>query len=498
MFTNISQIEEWLKSNGINNFTLSSDLNVSVQGNVNLNDKLNGEKLPLKFDRIEGYFDISGNNLTTLEGCPNVVVKDFNCSSNKLTSLFDCPSVVGDFDCSNNELKSLSYGPKEVKGFYDCSNNNLTSIKSSPRTIDGDFKCNNNEISNLEGGPKNINGDFNCSNNKIERLFSGPIVVKGDYICHTNNLNDLEGLPDEISGSLLTDIKLNNINSKVNDTGEYNIYDGMKAISHVYKPKTSLTSDEDIINWLERYEIKNYVISDGLVDVNGEVKLQGRLQGLYKLPINFGLVKGDFDISGNELISIEGSPSKVTGSFLANNNEIANLKGSPKEVGGSFVVLNNNITSLKGSPTLVKGDYICSHNPLRTLEGVNQVHGHLFTGVYIPSLRCQKYNYKGITTYKYLGETIFKYLDEEYIVQSEEEKAFEAIKKNLEKAIKKLLNNNSLTKEMITDTLIKNLTKYQLDQLKTKVLWIKEPPTEDSNDVLSEDELGKIMFEKEI
>jgi len=160
--------------------------------------------------------------------------------------------------------------------------------------------------------------------------------------------------------------------------------------------------------------------------------------------------------------------------------------------------LHNNITSLQNSPTIVKDDYICSHNPLRTLEGVNSVQGYVFTGVYIPRLKCQKYNYKGNTTYKYPGDAVMKYLDEEYISLTDEEKAFESTKKNLEKVIKKMLNANTLTKEMITDNLIKNLTKYQLDQLKTKVLWIKNPPNEDNSDIISEDDIMKLAFEKEL
>ena len=163
-----------------------------------------------------------------------------------------------------------------------------------------------------------------------------------------------------------------------------------------------------------------------------------------------------------------------------------------------LLFLHNNITSLQNSPTVVKEDFICSHNPLRDLEGLNTVLGYVFTSVYVPKLKCQKYNYKGITTYKYPGDSVMKYLDQEYIALTDEEKTFEATKKNLEKAIKKMLNAGTLTKEMINDTLIKNLTKYQLDQLKTKVLWIKYPPTEENSDSLSEEDIMKLAFEKEL
>ena len=306
-------------------------------------------------------------------------------------------------------------------------------------------------------------------------------------------------MADEIGGDLLTDVKLNNLTARYDDEEKYWKYKGSKVISHIYKPMVALVSNEDIINWLQKYDIKNYtILSDSSVDVAGDVKLSGRLTNLFKLPINFNNVEGDFDISENELVSLEGSPKKVGGSFLAHKNELNSLKGGPKEIKGSFIILHNNITSLLNSPTMVKGDYICSHNPLRTLEGLGTVLGYVFTGVYIPRLKCQKYNYKGITTYKYPGDSVMKYLDEEYISLTDEEKAFEATKKNLEKVIKKMLNAGTLTKEMVTDTLIKNLTKYQLDQLKTKVLWIKNPPNEDNSDVISEDDIMKLAFEKEL
>ena len=174
---NLGEIEAWLKEHSINNYIISDDYQVSVQGNVNLNDKLKGQTLPIIFDRIEGYFDISNNNLTSLVGCPKVVSRDFNFSKNKLTSLFDCPIEVGEFDCSHNLLKNLSYGPKEVKGNYNCSFNELISIKASPRTVKGFFKCNDNKLVSLDGGPKNIDDDFDCSHNFIERLTGGPIIT---------------------------------------------------------------------------------------------------------------------------------------------------------------------------------------------------------------------------------------------------------------------------------------------------------------------------------
>ena len=49
---------------------------------------------------------------------------------------------------------------------------------------------------------------------------------------------------------------------------------------------------------------------------------------------------------------------------------------------------------------------------------------------------------------------------------TDEEKAFEETRKNLEKVISKMLVQGTLSREMINDTLINNLTKYHLDELK--------------------------------
>ena len=496
---NVSEIEAWFEEHSINNYMISVDLEITVQGNVNLHERLDGKKLPVKFKMVDGYFDISNNNLTTLEGCPRIVTKDFNCSKNKLNSLFDGPTEAGEFDCSHNTLKNLSYAPKEVKGSFNCSFNELTSIKGSPRTIKGHFNCSDNKLVSLKGGPKYIDTLFDCSHNFIERLIGGPVAVGHDYICNGNSLADLDSIADEIGWDLITDIRLNHVTNSYNEEEKSWRYKGSEVVAHIYKPIVALTNIDDINRWLRKNDVKSFtILPDNSVDVHGDMKLSDKLTNMVKLPLNFNVVEGDFDISNNELTSLEGSPKKVTGSFLAHKNELTSLKGGPKEVGGSFIVLHNNITSLQNAPTLVKEDFICSHNPLRDLDGLNTVLGYVFTGVYIPRLKCQKYNYKGVTTYKYPGDLVMKYLDQEYISLTDEEKTFEATKKNLEKVIKKMLNAGTLTKDMITDSLIKNLTKYQLDQLKTKVLWIKFPPTEENSDSLSEDDIMKLAFEQEI
>lgn len=495
----LEEIEQWLESNNINNFIITENFEVTVHGNVNLNNKLHGRTLPVKFKLVDGYFDISDNELKSLEGCPEVVTRDFNCSKNKLESLFEGPKEVGDFDCSLNNLKSLSYAPKEVRGYFNCSFNQITNLKGMPRTIKGYFNCSNNKISTLKNGPKNVDLYFDCSNNLLDKLVGGPNSVGRDYICNGNNLVDLDFVADEIGWDLITDVRLNHVEHAFNEDDNTFKYKGSEAISHIYKPIVALTNADDIRRWLHKNNIKDFtILKDNSVNVHQDVKLSDKLVNLIKLPLKFNEVDGDFDISDNELTSLEGCPSKVKGSFLAYKNEISSLKGCPKEVDGSFIVLQNNIGSLKFSPSIVKEDFICSHNPLRDLDGINKVLGYIFTGVFLPSIKNQKYVYNGVTTYKYAGELVTKYLDQKYVTLTEEEQVFENTRKNMEKAVSKMLSNGVLTAEKITDTLLNNLKKYHLDTLRDKVLKIKNPPKDKQNQQLTEEQIASSIFDMEL
>ena len=102
--------------------------------------------------------------------------------------------VNGDFDCSYNNLTSLEGGPKKVGGDFHCAFNNLSSLEGAPKEIGANFNCSYNNLSSLEFGPKEVNGDFNCSHNNLTSLVFGPEKVNGNFNCSYNNLTSLEGL----------------------------------------------------------------------------------------------------------------------------------------------------------------------------------------------------------------------------------------------------------------------------------------------------------------
>ena len=115
---------------GISGYTINSDGSIDVDGNVKLTYEGFG-RIPIKFNKVNGYFYCYGNQLTSLEGSPE--------------------SVRGSFDCSSNNLTSLEGSPKEVCGAFYCSSNNLTSLKGIPEYIRGSLICSRNPLKSFEG-----------------------------------------------------------------------------------------------------------------------------------------------------------------------------------------------------------------------------------------------------------------------------------------------------------------------------------------------------------
>lgn len=121
---------------------------------------------------------------------------------------------------------------------------------------------------------------------------------------------------------------------------------------------------------LKRYHIKitgNYEIrADGLLDVNGSIKVSSN--NLFKLPLKFNRVTGDFICKSNSLTSLRGSPKFVGGTFDCSDNKLISLKGGPDYVGASYFCQDNNLIDLKGSPIEVIGRFNCALNKLKTLQ----------------------------------------------------------------------------------------------------------------------------------
>jgi hypothetical protein len=144
-------IDEICEKYEIENYTINDDGTIDVNGNVDLDRKYLTE-LPLRFNKVTGYFDCTKNNLTTLKGSPIWVGGYFYCSENSLTNLEFSPEYVG-------------------RTFYCGVNKNLTSLIGSPKIVGGEFNCNSCDIKDPTGCPEKIGHLFSCSGNILEYIF---------------------------------------------------------------------------------------------------------------------------------------------------------------------------------------------------------------------------------------------------------------------------------------------------------------------------------------
>lgn len=194
----ISSPERFCEKYKIENYTIENGV-INVDGNVELSFK-KLESLPFKFGSVTGSFNISGNELTTLENCPDEVGGSYNISDNKVKSLEGCPDAInnGSFDCGYNLLETLVGGPRYVSSNYICKENHLKTLEGAPEIIPISFICNENLLKSLQFCPREVGGYFDCSENKIKSLVGGPNTKNG-YDCSHNELVNLEGVPRELN-----------------------------------------------------------------------------------------------------------------------------------------------------------------------------------------------------------------------------------------------------------------------------------------------------------
>ena len=135
----------------------------------------------------------------------------------------------------------------------------------------------------------------------------------------------------------------------------------------------------EIEKWLKEYDIEKYTINDDFtIDVDGNVNLFRK--NLKELPdyIQFGVVRGNFVYTDNNLISLRGCPREVGKSFYCDINKLTSLEGAPEKVGEKFDCNYNQLTSLEGAPEKVGTGFWCIHNNLTSLVGAPKEVGESF------------------------------------------------------------------------------------------------------------------------
>ena len=208
MYKTREEVEIWLVLMNVKNYVINDDLTVDVNSRVDLSFK-DLKDVPIKFNKIEGDFNCSDNNLTSLEGCPTVINGGFHCGFNNLTSLKGCPTVInGGFHCSNNYLTSLECCPKEVNGNFSCNNNNrLISFEFFPQEINGNFIF----LHNIEIKEEEL-VNFHCKMENIEKIYSD-FNEDGNVEEFLNKVNYYKSKKEN---ELLKELSVNSNNVKLN------------------------------------------------------------------------------------------------------------------------------------------------------------------------------------------------------------------------------------------------------------------------------------------
>lgn len=190
------RIQYLLQTGGISasriSFDILADGSIVWDGEVKINKKgLTGDgKIPLNFAIVNGKFDCSGLDLTTLENSPRLVYGEFNCSNNKLITLEKGPDGVVAFIADNNPLgdgTGLKHGPQMIIGW---------------------------PVGTIVNGPNGY--IYSCENCKLENFNENAIVTfgQGGINFRKNKLKSFEGISDTLSeGVTGLDISYNDFES---------------------------------------------------------------------------------------------------------------------------------------------------------------------------------------------------------------------------------------------------------------------------------------------
>jgi hypothetical protein len=203
------EIKGMLDQHMVKNYVLIPDHKygfvVNVDGSVVLPNRYLAW-FPVKFNRVNGDFNLVGNRLISLEFMPEHIGGDCYLSGNKLTSLVGVSGFIGgDFYCDNNLLKNLiGLSNTTIGGSFDCSNNLLESLEGSPKIIYGYFSCAMNKLKSLLFCPLKT-GDFYCNNNELISLKYCPDEVGQEFCCGGNDISTLEFFPKIFGGYMEID-----------------------------------------------------------------------------------------------------------------------------------------------------------------------------------------------------------------------------------------------------------------------------------------------------
>ena len=190
---------EHYKRNADNTITISSSVDLKGMKLTSLTE------MPFRIKHVKGSFDIRENELTSLQGCPEIVNFSFNCSKNLLTTLEGGPKEVNgglsqDYFCSDNPNLISLKGIAQFTGGIDAQNCNLSTLDWMPEVCKGSLKINGNlNLKSLVGAPKKVESYIDCSETSIETLIGCPQEVASIFCSYIKTLISFKGAPEKLT-----------------------------------------------------------------------------------------------------------------------------------------------------------------------------------------------------------------------------------------------------------------------------------------------------------
>ena len=142
--------EFWINQFNIENATIHDNLTVDVEGDVDIGNfrvvKKGMGKLPIKFGKVTGSFNIRGCDLKTLYGCPYEIGTANNVGLHYY------------FDAAFNQFKTLDFFPKIIRGNVFMHTSGLTDMHNIHKYIKEAYYI------NMDVDVKNILGIFFIKN----------------------------------------------------------------------------------------------------------------------------------------------------------------------------------------------------------------------------------------------------------------------------------------------------------------------------------------------
>ena len=127
-----------------------------------------------------------------------------------------------------------------------------------------------------------------------------------------------------------------------------------------------------------------------------------------KLKKQYPDIKGDFDCSNREIITLKFAPKYVGGNFYCYNTNITSLEFAPQSVGHDFSCFGTKITTLEFAPQYVGRSFGCSDTKITSLKGIGKDYLKEVRGeIYLKECHHLKSSMLGIMLVKELQEIYF-------------------------------------------------------------------------------------------